>query len=199
MSIAEKLTTIAENEQRVFEAGKNAEHDRFWDNFQNYGNKTNYENAFRVWPDACYNPKYSIVTSTGNARANSMFNQSTITDTRVDITIKAVGSTYVFYNAQSLRTIRKLTVNKNVTFSNWFTNDDALENIVIDGEIGQNISFADCKKLTHDSLMSIIEHLYNYKADGDTSTHTCTVGSTNLGKLTAAEKAIATEKGWTLN
>lgn len=219
MSIAEKLTTIAENEQKVYDAGFNTgkavgysdglgagltqgmqdEYDRFWDNFQNYGNKTDYENAFRKWPDACYNPKYPIVTSSGSTRANSMFNQSTITDTRVDITINSVGTTHVFYNAQSLHTIRKLKVNKNVTFANWFTYDSALENIVIDGEIGQNISFADCKKLTHDSLMSIIEHLYNYKADGDTSTHTCTIGSTNLNKLSEAEIAIATEKGWSLN
>ena len=222
MSIAEKLATIADNEYRVFNrgryegytegynaggkdaysigfgAGKTAEWSAFWDSFQNNGSLTNYENRFRMWPVECYNPKHPIVTSSGSARANSMFNQSTVTDTKVDITINATASTHVFYNTTSLKTIRKLTVNKNVTFSNWFTYASSLEDITFDGEIGQNISFSDCKKLTHDSLMSIINHLYDYKAEGDTSTHTCTIGSTNLAKLTDTEKAIATEKGWTL-
>ena len=31
MSIADKLQTILENEQKVFDAGKKAENERFWD------------------------------------------------------------------------------------------------------------------------------------------------------------------------
>ena len=34
MSIAEKLELIAENEQKVFDAGKKSEYDEFWDNYQ---------------------------------------------------------------------------------------------------------------------------------------------------------------------
>ena len=37
MSIAEKLQTIAENEQKVFDAGKKAEYDAFWDSLQKKG------------------------------------------------------------------------------------------------------------------------------------------------------------------
>lgn len=47
--------------------------------------------------------------------------------------------------------------------------------------------------LTHDSLLNIIDVL----ADG-VSGKTLQLGSANLNKLTAAEKAIATNKGWTL-
>lgn len=46
MSISEKLTTIAENEQKVYEAGKKAEYDKFWDAFQDNGNRTNYTYIF---------------------------------------------------------------------------------------------------------------------------------------------------------
>ena len=74
MSIAEKLTTIAENEQKVFEAGYNegkqegygegqldgyndgydtgvidgrqAEYDAFWDIYQVNGARTDHQNAF---------------------------------------------------------------------------------------------------------------------------------------------------------
>ena len=42
MSIAEKLVTVAENEQKVYDAGKQAEYDAFWDNYQVYGNRENF-------------------------------------------------------------------------------------------------------------------------------------------------------------
>ena len=40
MSIAEKLTTVAENVPKVYEAGKKAEYDAFWDKYQNNGKRT---------------------------------------------------------------------------------------------------------------------------------------------------------------
>ena len=50
-----------------------------------------------------------------------------------------------------------------------------------------------CENLTHDSIMVIINGLQTV-----TSTQTLTLGSTNLAKLTEAEKQIAIDKGWTL-
>lgn len=73
-----------------------------------------------------------------------------------------------------------------------------LKNIVVNGIIKVSLSFYNSNGLTHDSLMSIINALYDWKANGGTSTYKLTLGSTNLAKLTDAEKAIATEKGWTL-
>ena len=65
MSKAEKLTTIAENEQKVFEAGKQAEYDRFWDSYQENGNKTNYLYAFagKGWNNETFKPKYDLIDS----------------------------------------------------------------------------------------------------------------------------------------
>lgn len=70
MSIADKLTTIAENEQKVydagFEAGKSqggdSHYDLFWDNYQNYGNRKVYTYAFAKegWNNETFNPKYPI-------------------------------------------------------------------------------------------------------------------------------------------
>ena len=71
-----------------------------------------------------------------------------------------------------------------------------LENITFDGDIGNSINFSTCTKLNHDSLMSIINHLKDFS--GTSTTKTCTLGSSNLAKLTDAEKAIATQKGWSL-
>lgn len=66
------------------------------------------------------------------------------------------------------------------------------------------LSLNQCSKLTHESLMNIINGLYDLNltydvANGGTLyTQTLQLGSSNLAKLTAEEIAIATSKGWTL-
>ena len=57
-----------------------------------------------------------------------------------------------------------------------------------------DIGLASCSKLTHDSIMNVI----NKAADVTAAPATLTLGSTNLAKLSDEEKAIATNKGWTL-
>lgn len=56
-----------------------------------------------------------------------------------------------------------------------------------------DISFSMSTKLTHDSLMVVINGLQTV-----TSSQTLELGSKNLNKLTEEEKQIATGKGWTL-
>lgn len=84
MSIAEKLTQIAENEQKVYEAGyekgkaeggdtteayeqgvadgKKAEYDAFWDSYQDKGEykMSHYMFAGNGWNDKTFKPKYDI-------------------------------------------------------------------------------------------------------------------------------------------
>lgn len=62
MSIADKLTTIAENEKKVYEAGQKSEYDRFWDIYQNYGNRTECQGMFYGygWKPETFKPKYSL-------------------------------------------------------------------------------------------------------------------------------------------
>lgn len=195
MSIAEKITTIAENEQRVFEAGKNTERDDFWEDFQVGGERTNYNYALcgERWTDKTYNPKYPIVAK----QMVSCFMNSKITDTKVPISF-TTGSNMMFSGCKSLKTIRTITpMVEDVNWISAFSNCIALENITFEGTIdGTNISFSSCTKLTHDSLMNILEHLKD--VSGTDVTRSITLGSTNLAKLTDTEKAIATQKGWTL-
>lgn len=65
MSIADKLTAIAENEQKVYDAGKQSEYDRFWDAAQQFGNRENYQFAFSasMWTQETFKPKYQIKPS----------------------------------------------------------------------------------------------------------------------------------------
>ena len=81
-------------------------------------------------------------------------------------------------------------------YNNEFNGATALKNITIKGVIANNkLNFSPCP-LTHDSLMSIINQLTDFSGTGET--RSITFGSTNLAKLTDAEKQIATGKGWTL-
>ena len=105
-----------------------------------------------------------------------------------------------FSYAVGLETIDKLILKSDgsQTFSSVFQGTTTLENIVIEGTIGQNgFDVSPCTKLTHDSLLSIINALKDYS--GTTTAKTVTLGATNLANLTDAEKATATEKGWTLS
>lgn len=68
------------------------------------------------------------------------------------------------------------------------------------------LKLSSCEKLTHDSIMNVINNLYdlnlneNLSVDGVCQyTQSLNLGATNLAKLTDEEKAIAVSKGWTLS
>lgn len=202
MSVANKLNTIAENEVKVydagFETGKRAEYDRFWDAVQQNGTRTLYLCVFcgYGWRDENYNPKYPI-TATGNS--NYLFwNCYNITSTKVPVHLCTTGTnnTNTFSGCGSLVTIPLLVVAETTTFTTSFTGCTNLVNMTIEGVIGYNMTLSPCTKLSHDSLMSVINHLKDYSGTG--TSKTMTLGTTNLNKLTDAEKKIATDKGWTL-
>ena len=226
MSIAEKLVTVAENEQKVYDAGKQAEYDAFWDNYQVYGNRENYQVAFAGlgWNSETLKPKYPVVSTycfemfrgcgevdLTKAGVPFDFSQSTSFSNFAyasEIThfgeINTTGSnllSYTFYNCKKLTTIDKLILkadgSQNIGGNQTFQGCGLLENLVVEGAIGSSINFQWANKLSHDSLMSIINHLKDFT--GTATTMTLTLGTTNLAKLTDAEKAIATHKGWTLS
>ena len=75
---------------------------------------------------------------------------------------------------------------------NCFRNCAALTTITGNPNFKTSLSLA-VADLTHDSIMVVINGLQTV-----TTTQTLTLDSTNLAKLTEAEKKIATDKGWTL-
>lgn len=60
------------------------------------------------------------------------------------------------------------------------------------------LNLSSCNKLTHDSLMNVINNLYDIATAG-IQPQKLQLGSTNLAKLTDEEKAIATNKGWSIS
>lgn len=69
---SEKLVYIAENQQKIYDAGRQAEYDAFWDAVQQNGNRTDYANAFIWWGCEDLNPKYKIVPTYGSNAARGV-------------------------------------------------------------------------------------------------------------------------------
>lgn len=77
--------------------------------------------------------------------------------------------------------------------------------IKANGYNASTVNLSSCSKLTHESLIDVINNLYDLNltydvANGGTLyTQNLQIGSTNLAKLTEEEIAIATNKGWTVS
>lgn len=229
------LDEMAAEIPKVYDAGKQAEYDAFWDVFQQKGISKGYNYNFsgNGWNDNTFRPKYDIKPtqchnmfnssaiedlagvlaecgvvldlSTVTGRCDNMFAYATKLLTVPELDLRnAVYANGVlngmFQSCSKLHTIECIKLKEDGT-TNWgsnvFSNCSALENLSFSGAIGQNgLDLHWSTKLTHDSLMSIINALQT-KTSG---TWTVTLGTTNLANpdLTDAEKAIATQKGWTL-
>lgn len=95
--------------------------------------------------------------------------------------------------------IQKIISHEKLDFSNAFRNRSALTHVIFEGVIGKNgLDISQSQNLDHESLLSVVNCLKDYSADTSGTVWKVTLGATNLAKLTADEKAIATGKGWTL-
>lgn len=114
----------------------------------------------------------------------------------IDLTSVNNIATREFGEMRYLKTIDKLIIKSDGSqrFSNTFTNDNKLENLTIEGTIGQNGFNVQWCPLTHESLISIINALQD-KTDISDS-WTVTLGADNIAKLTPDELKIAENKGW---
>lgn len=154
---------LGEKIKDIYDAGKQAEQDRFWNSFQQNGNRRNYYYAFAYagFRDDTFNPKYPIICD-GDFGATSLFNGSEgkeITDTKVPIEIIIHGNA-TFYGCNKLKTIRKLIVHETTTFTtNFIAGTNGLENIIIEGTIGNDFIINTSKVLTKASIISVINAL----------------------------------------
>ena len=110
-------------------------------------------------------------------------------------------NTNIWYgNSGYLQTIDELISGELTAWdSTAFQSATGLTNMNMTGVVAtNNLNLSYCTKLTKESLMSVINCLQDYSEYTGSTKWVCTLGTTNLAKLTDAEKAIATEKGWTL-
>ena len=98
----------------------------------------------------------------------------------------------MFCNCFKLKIVPALDMSKVTYCDRMFSECSELEEIHITG-MKVSFSISSSNKLTESALVEILNNLATV-----TSTQTLRMGSTNLAKLTDEEKAIATNKGWTL-
>lgn len=146
--------------------------------------------------------KAGVSLDTSKATAlGSLFGYSGVTEVPAIDTSSTVQLDRIFESSRQLKTIDKLVLRADgsQTFSNVFINCSALEDLVIEGVIGNNgFSVQWSTKLTHDSLMSIMNALQDKSADTSGTAWKVTVGETNLAKLTTEEINAVKQKGWTI-
>lgn len=214
-TIADKLQTISENVPKVYESGieqgQQAEYDKFWDSYQNYGNLTNYQNVFggAGWKDGNFKPKYTpnikaaalmfretgIKNIVGLDFSNANDFQYAFYYSKVEYideisTISASRLYQTFDGCANLKTIGKLILKEDgsQTLTGPFNRCSSLENIGIEGVIGQTINFS-ASPLTVASMKSIITALKNYAGTTSEYTNRLTFSSTCWAKLEADSTA----------
>ena len=107
-------------------------------------------------------------------------------------TSKVLATSHMFFACSSLTTVPALDVNNVNNFVGMFSNCPNLKSILMTN-IGANLDISSSTKFEREDLLVILNNLKTV-----TSTKTLTMGATNLAKLTDEDKAIATNKGWTL-
>ena len=119
--------------------------------------------------------------------------------------------TDMFYVCVNLITIPKLNFESVTNVSSFLSGANNVVNIGGFENLGAaylttasaNYSYycldlTSCTKLTHESLMNVINNLYDIKTKG-CKVQSLRLGATNLAKLTEDEIAIAQNKGWNVS
>ncbi len=139
------------------------------------------------------------------------FSRSGIT-TIPELNTSKVTSVYnMFYMCSELISIPKLNFENVINVSSFLSGANNVVNIGGFENLGKayrttvaanytnySLTLTSCSKLTHDSLMNIINNLYDIKTKG-CKEQRLQLGDTNLAKLTDEEKQIAIDKGWNVS
>ena len=164
---------------------------------------TNVTNMFGMF----YNcTKLQSIPELNTSNATSMgymfFSCVSLTTIPLLDTTKVTDMTRMFYNCTKLQSIPLLECGKVTNmdtifgYSNidTFTDLGGFKNL----KISVTSNFLDkTPNLTVDSLMNVINNVYDLTANGLSGQSLC-FGQTNLDKLTGEQIAVATAKGWTL-
>ena len=125
---------------------------------------------------------YSMFSSCSSLTTVPQFDTSNVT-----------GMNYMFQDCSKLTVIPQFDTS-NVTSMNYMFNYCSSLKEIHMININASLNISDSTKFTREALLEIIGNL---KAQ-TSGTKTLTMGATNLAKLTDEDKAIATNKGWTL-
>ena len=160
----------------------------------------------------CKNLKTIPTMNTNKVTTMSMMFYNSGITTIPELNTSKVTSVYnMFYSCSDLITIPKLNFENVNNVSGILSGASNVVNIGGFENLGKayltdksanytnyGLVLTNCSKLTHDSLMNIINNLYDIKTKG-CKEQRLQLGPTNLAKLTDEEKQIAIDKGWNVS
>lgn len=168
-SIAEKLVKIAENESKVYEAGKKAEHDAFSDALLNYGNRDTYNYAFAYWGKFEYIRLKHKIAPTNAGGCYAMFLQNKgirkIEAEYFDFSQKPRGTNssttygYTFNSCSNLEEIEDIGLIPEYDYNNTFGYCSKLHTIArmgVDANTKYSNTFVGCGELVHLTIVGTI-------------------------------------------
>lgn len=235
IAAADKATTmsannviIAENEQKVYEAGQKSEYDRFWDEHQMKGERNIYAGAFAGWKGENFKPKYKIAPK-GSTVAHYMFyafnrdNNSQLFDMSpyndmLDFS-GITNQTNMFVDAFIQNLYCDFSNCTNLAYAFQSVNSSRLENLILKvtskttnyTSIFNNQTYISKLFFTEDSeITASISFAHSHKLTYESlrsiinalgtvsSTKTLTLHADAKAKLSDSDKAEITQRGWTL-
>ena len=137
---------------------------------------------------------------------NSMFQDCKALKTANIKTDSATDVGYLFKNCEALESLPLLNFGKVTNLTQIFglsnhtklTELGGFKDLKIDWT--GNYGLAKLPNLTYQSVMNVINNLYDFRGNGDsTTTRTIKFNANALAMLSDADKAIATNKGWILS
>ena len=131
-------------------------------------------------------------TSSVTTMTNMFYNCANLTTIPLLDTSKVTLMNNMFYGCTNLTTVPALDVDKVTNLGSMFNSCSNLKSILMTN-IGVDLDISASTLFEREDLLIILNNLKTV-----TSTKKLTMGATNLAKLTDEDKAIATNKGWTL-
>ncbi len=185
MSLTEKVLRAKDDLDAVYEAGKQAHYDAFWDVYQQNGTLTNYREAFagQGWTEEMFKPKYTITAENAERMfcasgikhiktdmldmskatyAQYMFAESTVEHIGVVDLSNVTVATGVFFYVLNMHTIDKVILRADGGTNCGgvlFQHCPALQNVIIEGTIAESLYMTSCNVLSRDSIESIVNAL----------------------------------------
>ncbi len=158
-TVQEEALKLRQNIDKVYDAGKQAEYDRFWDNFQESGKRTHYNYGIsgHGWKTENFKPKYNMSPTS----ARCMFYNSSINGDLVQILekcgvkldlSKATSITYLFASTYHITKIGVIDGIKADSLAYAFNNCwdlETIDKIILKNNGSQSFSetFTSCRNL----------------------------------------------------
>lgn len=200
MSIADKLTQIAENIPKVYDRGVKDEWHKLWNDIQDYGRRTAYNNGFQnAWTDASFKPKCDMrPTSAGYMFAGTKIAnlKKCLEDSGVVLdTSNATSVDRLFSDAQNLTYVPTISTVNAPHLQNFVYNCKKLisvDMVILKDDGSQTFndnSFKNCESLVEIRFSGVIGNNVNFSWSENLSAESYNNIINHLSP-TASEKTI---------